>query len=45
MRKNSGFKKWKHKAREMAERLTTLAIFPDDMGSIPRTHITTHNCL
>lgn len=34
-----------HGAREMAQRLRTLAALAEDLGSVPSTHIVTHNCL
>lgn len=32
-------------AGEMAQRLTALAAFPDDPGSILSTHVAAHSCL
>jgi hypothetical protein len=32
-------------AGEMAQQLKALAALPEDLGSIPSTHMTTYNCL
>ena len=33
------------RAREMAQWLNTLAVFPEDQGSSPTTHVAAHKCL
>ena len=30
---------------EVAQRLRALAAFPEELGSIPNTHMAAHNCL
>jgi hypothetical protein len=32
-------------AEEMAQQLRALAALPEDLGSIPSTHMVAHNCL
>ena len=32
-------------AGEMAQRLRALTAFPEDLGSIPSSHMAAHNCL
>ena len=32
-------------AGEMAQQLGALAVLPEDLGSIPSTHMAAHNCL
>ena len=34
-----------YRAGEMAQWLRTLAVLPEDLGSIPSTHMTANNCL
>ena len=38
-------RKKKNRAGEVAQQLRALADLPEDLGSIPNTHMATHNCL